>query len=135
MATTSISHLQLSRSLERALDEAVQTGELILPGRKLRELNQKCDLSDTVLAGQILLLRSDERRKCQDMFRSFSKWFYGISTSFMFVLLVGTSQSLSQFDQIHSRADHSNLHAQSARSKVDDDSSLYEHQADRDSFF
>jgi hypothetical protein len=37
----------------------------------------------------------------------------------MFIFLVGTSESPSQCDQIHSRADHSNLHAQSARSEVE----------------
>lgn len=47
----------LSRSLERALDEATYTGELVLSGRKLREFpnysytNNKCDLSDTITAG------------------------------------------------------------------------------------
>ena len=47
----------LSRSLERALDEASYTGELVLSGRKLREFpnysltNNKCDLSDTISAG------------------------------------------------------------------------------------
>ncbi|CAF1278248.1 unnamed protein product [Rotaria sordida] len=46
----------LSRSIERALDEAAYTGELILNGRKLREFpnysstNNKCDLSDTIIA-------------------------------------------------------------------------------------
>ncbi|CAF1054326.1 unnamed protein product [Adineta ricciae] len=46
----------LSRSLERALDEATYTGELVLNGRKLREFpnysysNNKCDLSDTITA-------------------------------------------------------------------------------------
>ncbi|CAF4350701.1 unnamed protein product [Rotaria sp. Silwood2] len=46
----------LSRSIERALDEAAYTGELVLNGRKLREFpnysytNNKCDLSDTILA-------------------------------------------------------------------------------------
>jgi hypothetical protein len=49
--------LQLSRSIERALDEATYTGELVLNGRKLREFpnysyaNNKCDLSDTTTAG------------------------------------------------------------------------------------
>lgn len=66
-------------------------------------------------------LRGTNGGKCQGIFRSFSKWFDGISTSSLFVLLVGTSESLSQRDQIHSRTDHSNPHAQSARSKVDDD--------------
>jgi hypothetical protein len=48
--TTAIHHL--SRSLERALDEATYTGELVLSGRKLREFpNNKCDLSDTITAG------------------------------------------------------------------------------------
>ena len=48
---------QLSRSLERALDEATYSGELVLSGRKLREFpnysytNNKCDLSDTITAG------------------------------------------------------------------------------------
>ncbi|CAF0950659.1 unnamed protein product [Rotaria sp. Silwood1] len=46
----------LSRSIERALDEAAYTGELILNGRKLRDFpnysytNNKCDLSDTIIA-------------------------------------------------------------------------------------
>jgi hypothetical protein len=53
--TISIQHL--SRSIERALDEATYTGELVLSGRKLREFpnysytNNKCDLSDTITAG------------------------------------------------------------------------------------
>ena len=43
---------QLSRSIERALDEAIHTGELNLNGRTLREFpHHKCDLSDTVIAG------------------------------------------------------------------------------------
>ncbi|CAF0842774.1 unnamed protein product [Adineta steineri] len=52
--TISIHHL--SRSLERALDEATYTGDLVLNGRKLREFpnysytNNKCDLSDTITA-------------------------------------------------------------------------------------
>jgi hypothetical protein len=47
---TSIHHL--NRSIERALDEATYTGELNLNGRTLREFpNNKCDLSDTVIAG------------------------------------------------------------------------------------
>jgi hypothetical protein len=47
-----ISIHQLSRSLERALDEATYTGELVLTGRKLREFpNFQCDLSDTISAG------------------------------------------------------------------------------------
>ncbi len=51
-STKTISIHQLSRSLERALDEAVYSGELILNGRKLREFpNFKCDLSDTISAG------------------------------------------------------------------------------------
>jgi hypothetical protein len=43
-----------NRSFERALDEAIYSGELILNGRKLREFpiySHTCDLSDTVLAG------------------------------------------------------------------------------------
>jgi hypothetical protein len=49
---------QWNRSIERALDEAAYTGELNLNGRKLHEfpnsssVNTKCDLSDTVTAGQ-----------------------------------------------------------------------------------
>ncbi len=47
---TSIHHL--NRSIERALDEANYTGELHLNGRALREFpNNKCDLSDTIIAG------------------------------------------------------------------------------------
>ncbi|UJR08785.1 hypothetical protein I4U23_013041 [Adineta vaga] len=55
-ATKTKSIHYLSRSLERALDEATYTGELILNGRKLREFpnysysNNKCDLSDTITA-------------------------------------------------------------------------------------
>ncbi len=52
-----ISIHQLNRSIERALDEATYTGELVLSGRKLREfpnyshINNKCDLSDTITVG------------------------------------------------------------------------------------
>lgn len=43
----------INRSLERALDEAAYTGDILLSGRKLREFGQvKCDLSDTVTAGK-----------------------------------------------------------------------------------
>lgn len=46
-----ISNQHLSRSLERALDEATATGDLNLPARKLRDFpNVKCDLSDTITA-------------------------------------------------------------------------------------
>jgi hypothetical protein len=47
---TSVHHF--NRSIERALDEATYTGELNLNGRTLREFPiNKCDLSDTVIAG------------------------------------------------------------------------------------
>ena len=58
----------LSRSIERALDEATYTGELILTGRKLREfpnfshINNKCDLSDTITAGEFRDLRQTNER-------------------------------------------------------------------------
>ena len=54
---TNISIHHLSRSIERALDEATYTGELVLSGRKLREFpnysytKHKLDLSDTLIAG------------------------------------------------------------------------------------
>jgi hypothetical protein len=71
----------LSRSLERALDEATYTGELILTGRKLREFpnyscaTNKCDLSDTVTAG--LSARFDHVQKITSVstHRSFPQWF------------------------------------------------------------
>lgn len=49
----SITTDHINRSLERALDEATYTGEILLTGRKLREFSGhlKCDLSDTVTAG------------------------------------------------------------------------------------
>ncbi|CAF3417848.1 unnamed protein product [Rotaria socialis] len=53
---TTKSSQHLSRSLERALDEAAYTCELVLNGRKLREFpnytykTTKCDLSDTITA-------------------------------------------------------------------------------------
>ena len=56
-ANKNISIHHLTRSIERALDEATYTGELNLNGRKLREfpnstyINTKCDLSDTISAG------------------------------------------------------------------------------------
>jgi len=59
--TISIQHL--SRSIERALDEATYTGELVLSGRKLREFpnysykNNKWDLSDTITAGLLFYLK------------------------------------------------------------------------------
>ena len=46
---------QLNRSIERALDEAIYTGELNLSARTLREFpNNKCDLSDTIAAGLLI---------------------------------------------------------------------------------
>ena len=58
--TTTIDHL--SRSLERALDEAAYTGEILLSGRKLRDFAPvKCDLSDTITAGQF-----DRQVLCND---------------------------------------------------------------------
>lgn len=54
------SHLsnQLTRSLEKILEEAHLSGELKLSGRKLRDFPRtggKYDLSDTILAGKNLL--------------------------------------------------------------------------------
>jgi len=52
-----ISNQHLSRSLERALNEATSTGDLNLIARKLRDFpNAKCDLSDTITAGLFSLL-------------------------------------------------------------------------------
>lgn len=47
-------HSQLTKSLERILEDAYLSGELKLSGRKLREFPKpvKFDLSDTVLAGK-----------------------------------------------------------------------------------
>lgn len=48
-------HTQLTRSLERILDEANQSGELKLSNRKLKEFPKagaKYNLSDTVIAGR-----------------------------------------------------------------------------------
>lgn len=45
---------QLTRSLERILEEANQSGELKLSNRKLKDFpkaNEKYNLSDTVIAG------------------------------------------------------------------------------------
>lgn len=49
-------HSQLTKSLERILEDAYLSGELKLSGRKLREFPKpvKFDLSDTVVAGKIL---------------------------------------------------------------------------------
>lgn len=48
-------HNQLTRSLERILEEANQSGELKLSNRKLKEFpkaaGSKYNLSDTVIAG------------------------------------------------------------------------------------
>ena len=58
---TSIHHF--NRSIERALDEATYTGELNLNGRTLREFpTNKCDLSDTVIAGLYLSLNFLENK-------------------------------------------------------------------------
>lgn len=55
--TTAIKVDHLSRSLERALDEAAYTGEILLSGRKLREFAPvKCDLSDTITAGELIMI-------------------------------------------------------------------------------
>lgn len=47
-------HNQLTKSLERILEDAYLSGELKLSGRKLREFPKpvKFDLSDTVIAGE-----------------------------------------------------------------------------------
>lgn len=47
-------HNQLTKSLERILEDAYLSGELKLSGRKLREFPKpvKYDLSDTVVAGK-----------------------------------------------------------------------------------
>lgn len=47
-------HSQLTKSLERILEDAYLSGELKLSGRKLREFPKpvKYDLSDTVVAGK-----------------------------------------------------------------------------------
>jgi len=48
-------HTQLTKSLERILEEAHLSGELKLSGRKLKDFPKtggKYDLSDTVIAGK-----------------------------------------------------------------------------------
>lgn len=46
-------HNQLTRSLEKILEDANLSGELKLSGRKLKEFPKaKYDLSDTVFAGK-----------------------------------------------------------------------------------
>lgn len=47
-------HSQLTKSLERILEDAYLSGELKLSGRKLRDFPKpvKYDLSDTVVAGK-----------------------------------------------------------------------------------
>lgn len=47
---------QLTKSLERILEEANQSGELKLSNRKLKDFpktNEKYNLSDTVIAGEL----------------------------------------------------------------------------------
>ena len=117
---------QLNRSIERALDEAAYTGELNLNGRKLREfptsssINTKCDLSDTVIAGEEGVSCDVHRQSTFFFFlrRSFSQSFRGISTTFVLVFLVGTPQSLSQCNQIHPWTNRSNPHVENTRSQV-----------------
>lgn len=51
-------HTQLTKSLERILEEAHLSGELKLSGRKLKDFPRtggKYDLTDTVIAGKFLL--------------------------------------------------------------------------------
>lgn len=48
-------HHQLTRSLERILEEACLSGELVLTNRKLKDFpkcGSKYDLTDTVIAGE-----------------------------------------------------------------------------------
>lgn len=59
---------QLTRSLERILEEAQQSGELKLSGRKLKDFpkvgktsTSKYDLQDTVTAGESFLFTSGLR--------------------------------------------------------------------------
>lgn len=52
-------HSQLTKSLERILEDAFLSGELKLSGRKLKEFPKpvKFDLSDTVVAGKSLVFK------------------------------------------------------------------------------
>lgn len=50
-----VHHHQLTRSLERILEEACLSGELVLTNRKLKDFpkcGSKYDLTDTVIAGE-----------------------------------------------------------------------------------
>lgn len=65
-----LSHSQLTRSLERILEEAHFSGELILTNRKLKDFPRtgtKYSLTDTVIAGAyrfcIVYIRKGEQRK------------------------------------------------------------------------
>lgn len=63
---------QLTRSLERILEEANQSGELKLSNRKLKDFpktNEKYNLSDTVIAGRIVVSR-------KRFFIIFSEYYY-----------------------------------------------------------
>lgn len=65
LATNFSGHLQnqLTRSLERILEEANQSGELKLSNRKLKDFPQggsKYNLSDTVIAGWFFFLPASE---------------------------------------------------------------------------
>lgn len=58
LVSNSSGHIQnhLTKSLERILEEANQSGELKLSNRKLKDFpktNEKYNLSDTVIAGEL----------------------------------------------------------------------------------
>lgn len=55
-----LGHSQLTRSLERILEEAHFSGELILTNRKLKDfpkMGTKFSLTDTVIAGEFKFIK------------------------------------------------------------------------------
>lgn len=63
LVSNSSGHIQnqLTKSLERILEEANQSGELKLSNRKLKDFpktNEKYNLSDTVIAGELIKVDS-----------------------------------------------------------------------------
>ncbi|CAH0726437.1 unnamed protein product, partial [Brenthis ino] len=61
-------HSQLTKSLERILEDAYLSGELKLSGRKLREFPKpvKYDLSDTVVADVCNVPRNTLENVCRE---------------------------------------------------------------------
>lgn len=118
----------LNRSLERAIEEATRTGELLLSARKLRQfpsssdLKENFDLTDTIRAGSPEKLGKTFfclMKICLFLsWRFVSKPFDRISVDFLFVSFVGICKSLSKRHSVDPRTNRNNFVVENDWSEV-----------------